>query len=219
MSGTEHNHLANVLRLRVGDEITVVCGDEFDYFYAISSISKSQTNLSLVEKRLNTCNPKQNLTIYLAVIKFDNLAQAVTQLNEIGVTEVVIFKSANCQNVNVNLDKLQSIANQSCKQCHRSIPLKVSGIIPFEHLPKGAIFADIIPFERRRGGTRWASDGVVEASDVDALIIGPEGGFTDSERAMLREKATPISLGPRILRAETAAVVGASLMLSRLGEI
>ena len=206
LSGTEHNHLANVLRLRVGEEVIIVCGDEFDYLYEIVSITKSQTNLSLAKKRLNTYNPKKAVTVHIGVIKHDNLALAVEKLNEIGVTEVVLFKSARCQNTPVKLDKLQSVANQSCKQCGRSVPLKISGVIGFDKLPKGALFAD----EKEKTS---------KFPTANTIIIGPEGGFTDSEREQLRKTGTPISLGARILRTETAAIVGATMLLSKMGEL
>ena len=213
LSGAEHNHLANVLRLRVGDGIIAVCGDEFDYQYKITSISKSQTNLSLAKKWLNQYNPKKALTVYMGVIKHDNLALAVEKLNEIGVKRIVLFKSAHSQNIPIKLEKLQITANQSCKQCGRSIPLKVCEVLAFQDmlksLPKSTVFADEKETSARFGASVAAN----------AIVIGPEGGFTDAERELLRKSAAAISLGPRILRAETAAIVGASLVLSQLGEI
>lgn len=206
----EHNHLANVLRLRTDDEVIVVCGDEFDYYYEITEIKKSQTKLTFAKKQPNIHNPKHKLTVYMGVIKHDNLALAVEKLNEIGATELVLFKSAYSQNLPVKLDKLQTAAQQSCKQCGRSIPLEVSGVLTFDEflkaIPKNTVFAD----EKEKS---------LKINSADAAIIGPEGGFTDAEREILRKIASPVSLGARILRAETAAIVGASLILSELGEI
>jgi len=206
LNGAEHNHLANVLRLRVGEEVIIICGDEFDYRYEIISITKSQSNIRLIKKSPNKYNPEKNLTVYMGIIKHDNLALAVEKLNEIGVTEVVLFKSVNPQNIPVKIEKLQATANQSCRQCGRSIPLKVRGVIGFAELPSGAVFAD----EKEKSQ---------KIQNANAIIIGPEGGFTDSEREQLRKIATPVSLGSRILRSETAAIAGATLMLSKLGEI
>jgi len=216
LSGAEHNHLANVLRLRAGDEVIIVCGDEFDYHYQITSIAKDKTVLRLAGKLQNTCNPKQRFTVYIGIIKHDNLALAIEKLNEVGVAEVVLFKSANCQNIPVKLEKLQTIALQSCKQCGRSIPLKVSGVLNFDELlkdiPGNVIFAD----EALRGAHMR---GEAISNRPAGIIIGPEGGFTDAERETLRKTATAVPLGPRILRAETAAIVVSALILSKLGEI
>lgn len=210
LDGIEHNHLAHVLRLKVGDEIIVVCGDEFDYLYKIKNIAKSGTILVFDEKRENIYNPKSQLVVYLGVIKYDNLGLVVEKLNEIGVTEVVLFKSVNCQNVQIKIDKLQTVANQSCKQCGRSVPLKVRGVLTFDELlkeiPSNTIFAD----EKEES---------TKIQNANAIIIGPEGGFADTERDSLRVCAKPATLGTRILRAETAAIIGAGLILSQKGEI
>ena len=204
LTGSEHNHLANVLRLMAGDEIIAVCGDEFDYLYSILRITKNNTQLKFISKNENPFNPRVKFTVYMGVIKHDNLALAVSALNEIGATQIVLFKTARAQNIPARIDKLQAIAQQSCKQCGRSIPLAVRGVISFEQLlteiPKDTIFAD----------EKEESKQVKSAS---AIIIGPEGGFTEQERELLRKTATPVSLGGRILRAETAAVVGAAKLL------
>ena len=212
LDGVEHKHLSKVLRLREGTEIIAVCGDEFDYHFKIDSITKTQTHLSFIEKQLNTQNPQKGLTVYIGVIKHDNLALAIEKLNEIGATEVVLFQSARCQNIPIKLDKLQIIAQQSCKQCGRSIPLKVRGVLSFKEMlkfiPENTLLADAT---LRAVGR--------QSSESNAIIIGPEGGFIDIERTQLRKCTAPISLGARTLRVETAAIVGAAVLLSKMGEL
>jgi 16S rRNA (uracil1498-N3)-methyltransferase len=176
--------------------------------------------LSLIEKRENQKNPKIETTVYMAVVKHDNLALAVEKLNEIGVSDLVLFYSSNCQlAIPVKLEKLQSIANQSCKQCGRSIPLKVRGTILFGELLFKEIIGKKISALFADESLRGAPTTKQPKHEPHAIIIGPEGGFTESERDNLAKIATPISLGKRILRAETAALVGATLLLSKLGEI
>lgn len=214
----EHNHLANVLRSKVGDEIIIVCGDEYDYYYHIKSIAKSQTALDFIGKKANIYNPKKNLTVYIGIIKHDNLALVVEKLNEIGASRVVLFKSAHCQNIPVKIDKLRTIAQQSCKQCGRSIPLTIGGVLTIDELLKevseNTVFAD-----EKADPTNTESITNLCGESSSAIIIGPEGGFTDAECASLRKAAKPITLGRRILRAETAAIIGASLLLSKMGEL
>ncbi|MCL2413379.1 MAG: 16S rRNA (uracil(1498)-N(3))-methyltransferase [Bacteroidales bacterium] len=197
----EHNHIASVLRMRAREQVIVICGDEFDYLYEISSIMKRETTLKFISKSLNEKNPKQKFTVYLAAIK--NIDIAVTKLNEIGVSEIVVFESEH-SNAKVNIEKLNTIAEQSCKQCERSIPVKVSGVIKFNELPAGAIYADF------NGGK------IIESKDI---VIGPEGGFSVSERETLLRSSKPVSLGSRILRSETAAIVLSTLVLNKMGEI
>ena len=211
---SEHHHLANVMRLRVGDELVIVCGDEFDYFYKIVSITKNSTGLEFVKRVVNQCNPKEKLTVYISLIKFDNLVTAITKLSEIGVSDVVLFNSdySNIATKSVNILKLEKILEQSCKQCERSIPIKLRGVMSFaemlKDLPGNVVFAD----ETKR-------DEKLSFAGVDAVVIGPEGGFSGQERDALGIVAKPISLGRRVLRTETAAIVASTLILSKKGEI
>ena len=230
--GAEHNHLANVVRCKIGERVTVCCGDEYDYICEITKITKNSSALQLIERQTNRANPKAALTVFLAVIKHDNLGLVVQKLNELGAMELVLFNADRC-NVNtksLNLAKLNTIAEQSCKQCERSKPLKVSFTekLDFANFDK-VIFADEhydkIP-PSIKGVTREASRGFfseieIHKSEKVALVIGPEGGFTDEERNTLcaMPNVLPISLGARILRAETAAIATAAICMAKLGEI
>jgi 16S rRNA (uracil1498-N3)-methyltransferase len=230
LSGSEHNHLANVLRGRAGDEVIAVCGDEFDRVYKIENISKKQTVLTFVKKMKNCCNPKNEFVVYLGVIKPDNLALAAQKLNEIGASELKLFSSAFSPVKTVNILRLNEIARQSCKQCGRSIPLAVSYIGGFDDLIKELksknkekiFFADEnlagaglsagqeISARSGLGAGNYPAPTVLPPTVPTALVVGGAGGFDENERAELNGVAMPISLGSRILRAETACIAGAS---------
>jgi len=181
----EHHHLCNVLRMRVGDEIIIVCGDEFDYLYKIEKITKTTSTLRFISKKKNEQNPSVQTDVYLASIKPDALHTAVTGLNEIGVSDLYIFASEFSLKT-ANIEKLNNIAKQSCKQCGRSIPLRVHGVIDFKEIPANS-----------------------------EIVIGPEGGFSENEKKHLSRIGinTRMYLGKRILRAETAALAAATLMM------
>jgi len=184
LAGGEHHHLCNVLRTRVGDDIILVCGDTFDYHYKVTAITKNNSTLSFIKKEKNKRNPDVNITAYMGAIKPDALAQAVTALNEIGVSDLYIFKSDFSQKT-ANIEKLNSIAKQSCKQCERSIPLRVHGIIDFTDIPNDA-----------------------------KIVIGPEGGFSENEKSRIKQMGADIYLGKRILRSETAIVAACVLAMT-----
>ncbi|MDR0462179.1 MAG: 16S rRNA (uracil(1498)-N(3))-methyltransferase [Christensenellaceae bacterium] len=216
LTGPEHHHLSTVTRSNIGD--MVCCGNgEFDYHYEIIGITKNATSLRFDHKEPNTANPQAQLTVFMPLIKLDNLTLTVQKLNEIGVHEIVLFNAARC-NVPakaISIEKLRAIATQSCKQCGRSIPIKVSfGKIP----PTG--FGQII-FANEHEEKMKLHNMVFHYFSPGALIIGPEGGFTDAEREMLckTKGVTSVSLGNRILRAETAAIVASAIILSRHGEL
>lgn len=201
ITGPEYNHLAHVLRVKVGDPVTVIAGDAFDRLYQITAITKKQIVLQFVTKTENRANPARPFTVFMAAIKPEPLAWAVQKLNEIGVTALKLFVTdfSVVALKNLNLARLNEIAKQSCKQCGRSMPLRVSVVTDIwrEDLTD-AVFLD------------EKSTGVNYPEKVRAVIVGPEGGFSAREREKLAQVATPVSLGPRILRAETAAIVGAS---------
>ena len=123
----EHNHLKNVLRLNVNDQVKVVCGDEFNYYCKVCEINKKDSVLKVEKKELNTANPKVNLTCYMALIKNDNLTLVVQKLTELGCSNFVPFESAYTVNKDkgTKTEKLITVTKQSLKQCGRSIPMNI----------------------------------------------------------------------------------------------
>jgi 16S rRNA (uracil1498-N3)-methyltransferase len=217
LTGTEHSHLAVVLRTRVGEKIIVCNGDEFDYVYAAEKISKHDTDLKFIEKSPNQSNPKTNLTVFLALIKPDCLSLAVQKLNEIGVAELVLFSCEFCtqSHKSVNINKLNLIAMQSCKQCGRSIPMRVR-FSPDIFAELGKFDTIYLADESLRGGVS-----AIKAHENSAAVIGPEGGFSAKEHEIWRSMSNMIhyTLGSRILRAETAAIAISTLILHAAGEL
>jgi 16S rRNA (uracil1498-N3)-methyltransferase len=219
LGGAEHNHIANVLRARVGECVIVLSGDKFDRKYEITGITKRQTVLKFISKAVNDKNPSARFTVYLALIKADNLALVTQKLNEIGAAELKLFSSKFCTVTpkQVNIDRLNEIAKQSCKQCGRSIPLSVSYIGGIGELTADVsklvagkvLFADEDFHPQPDGGTDRENNQPQSARVPVGLIVGCEGGFDEDERKILSSAAVPISFGKRILRAETAAIVGA----------
>ena len=195
--GQEHNHLANVARCQLSELVVCINGDLFDYTYRIEKISRSGTNLGFISKTKNSCNPTERSTVFQSVIKPDNMAWVVEKLNELGVIDFIPFTSRN-SNHNVNIEKLQLIANQSCKQCGRSVPIKVHPTLTFDEVVRNLLNYDSVYLADINGGK------IKDVGKNPAIIVGPEGGLTDDEKEQLN--ITRVSLGPRILRAETAAI-------------
>ena len=221
LDGVEHHHLANVVRCRVDEKIILVNGDLFDYKYTIEDINRDETVLRFVSRSKNKANPQTKLVVFQALIKLDNLALIVEKLNELGVSEFVPFVSRNSNQPerSVNVSKLQTIANQSCKQCGRSVPMKIHEIYDFDE-----VLAEIPKFDRAFYADRGEKARGIELQDLqntsyNAIIIGPEGGLTLEESLAVADLATPVTLGKRTLRAETAAISASTITLHYLGEI
>ena len=218
MAGQEHQHLATVMRMQVGEKIIVYNGDDFCYLYEISKISKTSTSLIFIKKEENPRNPKAKLTVFMALIKQD-MGQVVQKLNELGVSDLVLWNAdrSNVALKSVNIEKLQTIANQSCKQCGRSRPLKVS----FGKLEDLKSFDQVLFADEKYYGMARLNDVPLNPESKIVILIGPEGGFADKEREWLNwlENMKQISLGYRVLRTETAVVAMSAIVMSKLEEM
>jgi 16S rRNA (uracil1498-N3)-methyltransferase len=170
----------------------------------------------------NHQNPIKKLVVFVGLIKLDNLALIVEKLNELGAYAIVPFTSAN-SNVpkrGVSTDRLETIAIQSCKQCTRSTPLKIVEPVSFDEMIRDFEKFDIVLYaDRGEHSVHISNVDFFKTAEHVAVIIGPEGGLTLEENLALTELATPITLGKRKLRSETAAIAASALILSKLGEI
>ncbi|MDY5676241.1 MAG: RsmE family RNA methyltransferase [Eubacteriales bacterium] len=221
IEGVEHNHLKNVLRLSEGDEIMVVCGDEFDYLANIIKITKGDTEIEIVSKSPNLANPKSDVTVFQALVKSENMSLIVQKLTELGVKSFVPFLSEFITSKDKfnKSQKLQEISNQSVKQCKRSIPMQVSTVKTFDEILKDLEAYDIIIFANECEKNAKLGDLNLNPQSKVAIIIGSEGGFSSVEIDKLKNiGAKSISLGKRILRAETASIALTSCVMYLLGE-
>lgn len=221
IEGVEHNHIKNVMRMQVGDEIILVCGDDYDYTARIISMSKGETKVEIITKQDNIYNPISDVTVFQALVKSDNMSLIVQKLTELGVKNFVPFESEFITSKDKfgKVNKLQEISNQSIKQCKRSIPMKVENIINFAQLIEKLQDFDIILFANECEKQQSLKDLKIEKNCKVAIIIGSEGGFSSSEIDKLTKiGANSITLGKRILRAETASIALTSIVMCLLGE-
>lgn len=228
IENTEHNHLKNVLRQNIGDEIEVVGFDESVYVCKITEIFKNYSIAEILEKKECFANPKKDLTVFQALVKNDNMNLIVQKLSEVGVTTLIPFESEfitakDSKNKN---GKLQEIANQSIKQCKRSIPLKVENTISFKELLKCLNIFDYVLFANEQEDAYPLKDALkcivskgIENTRI-ALVVGSEGGFSVKEIEELKKLSNlkSFTLGKRILRAETASIMLSGIILYELEE-
>ncbi len=223
LNDSEHNHLSNVLRMKIGENIIVLLDDEYDYVCEIESISKKQTELKILEKVKNNNNPKVNVTVFQAILKGDNMSLVVQKLTELGVRKFVPITSKNITALgNKNMvEKLSIVSNQSIKQCKRSIAMQISKTTDIKAIVNDFNQYDLVfvAYEKEKINTMQSIFGKVKNLKNVALIIGSEGGFTDEEIKMLvNNGAKSITMGKRILRAETASIALTATTMLLLGE-
>lgn len=222
LEGAENKHLAEVLRAKKGDRVLLCTGDGFDYEYEIVGFSRSSTTLEYKSERLNTSEPELFLTVYFSMLKGDKSELVVQKLTELGVKRIVPFISEFSVSRPDKTDRLARAALEACKQCGRAVIPEVSGILSFKEMldsldkHEKTVFA----YEDISKSSKTISDYLSGSEKDVALIIGPEGGFSEKEyRAIAFEKSIePVSLGRRILRAETAAIAATAVILSLEGE-
>jgi len=221
IEGIEHNHIKNVMRLNINDEIILVCGDEFDYFAKIVDISKGHTLVEIFDCKQNTYNSNNNVTVFQALVKSDNMTLIIQKLTELGVTNFVPFESRyiTSKEKSGKTEKLQEVSNQSIKQCKRSIPMIVGNTLTFNNLVKELSNFDLIIFANECEKTYDLKELNLKNYKNIAIIIGSEGGFSQEEiDKLISVNAKSITLGKRILRAETAAIALTSVVMYELGE-
>lgn len=223
LTGDEHNHLKNVMRLCVGDNVKVVCGDDFNYFCTITEINKNNSVLRVDRKELNVANPKVNLTCYMALIKNDNLSLIVQKLTELGCSTLVPFESRYTVNKDKGSksDKLSVISQQSLKQCGRSKPMNILPTQKLTNLAEMLKQHDLIVFANETEKSVTLTEALNNNSSAKniAIIIGCEGGFEQSEiDYLIGLGAVSVGLGSRILRAETASIMLTAIILNYFKE-
>ena len=204
--GQEAQHLSRVRRAKVGDEIVAFNGDGLDYNLKISEITKEKVICDIVSTSKNRAAADNKITVYLSMLKNDALTTTIDHLAELNVTEVKLFKSDFSVAVidEKKLEKLNNISIQASKQCERADIMKVSII------KKDEIEKDIAQYKNKFFAYENSTTPLAKFSGDFAVIIGPEGGFSEAENKQFSTFAKNISLGKTILRAEVASVVAVS---------
>ena len=219
VEGDEHNHLANVMRFKVGDEVILIADDDFDYYGIIEEIKKNHTVVNVTRKEKNLCNPTVEVTAFVAMNKREQTSLMVRMLSELGVSFYVpiITKWTLGQDRTDKMERYQKIADQSVKQCRRSRTMKIMEPQKLEAACKSFKEYDEVLFAYENENQNVIPN--LEQKNRIAFVIGPVAGF-DKDEAELIEKsgAKGVTLGKRILRADTAAIALASVIFEKTGE-
>ncbi|HEY8419492.1 MAG TPA: RsmE family RNA methyltransferase [Clostridia bacterium] len=220
----EHHHLANVVRLKAGDQVTVCFNDGYDNICEIVEIKKNHAVLKILSREKNINEAGIDLTLFQAAPKGDKLDLIVQKCVELGVNKIVPFLSQFTQvkEHSVKTDRLNKIALEAAKQCGRAVVPRVEKTYKFaEILPRLKEFDLVLmPYElETQQDIKTALEGAVGKQKI-AIIIGSEGGFSQEEVDLAKEyNAQTVTLGNRILRAETAAISVAAIVMYQLDQM
>lgn len=222
-SAEESSHISRVLRFEKGDEIIVCCGDGNDYRCVLTEIGKNcEAKIITFDKNLS--EPQTELVLFQSIIKNEKMDYAIQKATEIGVSRIVPFSSERTvvrveNKATKKAEHWQKIAIEACKQCGRAKFPIVDEPCSFNEAIKklNAYEQKIIAYEDEK--TQSIAQTIKKASSC-AYVIGPEGGFSKKEHdELVASGAQSVSLGKRILRAETAAVVCGAVILCLMGEM
>jgi 16S rRNA (uracil1498-N3)-methyltransferase len=227
------HQISNVLRLRTGERISLFDDSGWEYLVRLVRVNSSECSGEIVERRLADNEPRVKITICQALLKgskFDLIVQKGTEMGVAGFVPVLCARSVMGdihQASEKKAERWRRIAIEAAEQSGRSR-------LPMIH--PGTLFARACEQTRGLSLMAWESERKVglqsvlaEKADLNSpsgrplsvnLFVGPEGGFTSDEVTMASDFGiTPVSLGPRILRSETAALAFAAVVLYHFGDL
>ena len=202
-------HAKNVIRLKVGDKIIGICNDGYDYLSSIIEIGKKEIKCKVEEKIKNLAEPNFNITIYQALLKGEKMELVVQKCTELGASKFVPFTSEYCQikASTTRIDRLEKITQESAKQCKRSNSMSINSVLSFKEMLYSLKGYDKIILAYELENEKHFNPEILSNSKNVAIIIGSEGGFSPNEiDELVQSGAVVVSLGTRILRAETASI-------------
>lgn len=213
--GDEFKHLSHVLRKKEGEHVVLLDGEDHAYESMIQAIDATHAECEILEVKYRVNEPKIEVTLGISLLRnparFDFLVEKVTEL---GVRTIVPLL---CERTIPRTEKharIERLALSAMKQCGRSYLPKIQSLSSFASLLEQAdeFALRLIPHEKTEQ-SQFVGSVLQHHPQVNTalIVVGPEGGFSEEEMKLANEKGfVPISLGPRRLRAETAAISAVS---------
>lgn len=221
-SPEQAHQITAVLRMEPGQSVVVLDNDGWEFEVVLADVNRKRVTAVIQNKRPVTTEPVSRVTLYQSLLKRDNFEWVLQKGTELGICQFVpLITERTVARLPKKTDRWQRIIVEAAEQSHRgripllaepmtlvqatqALPTQQIGLIPWEAADKGSIGEILV--------------GMGETAV--SLFIGPEGGFTKDEIKLARQhNITPITLGPRILRAETAAITATTIVLHELGEM
>jgi len=217
LDAKQANYLGNVLRMGVGGELLLFDGASGEWLARIAEAGKKRMVLA-VEQRTREAEAIPDVWLAFAPVKRAQTDWLVEKATELGVDRLLPVMTERTVAERVRLDRLEAISIEAAEQCGRTRlpeidePITLARLLATRDSARATYFAD----ESRDGEPPLAAFKPGPA----LILVGPEGGFTDSERTSIRSasNSVPISLGPRILRAETAALAALAAYMTVAGD-
>jgi 16S rRNA (uracil1498-N3)-methyltransferase len=228
VSGEDAAHIGRVLRHKQGDMLTLCDGNGTDYLVEIDRITTDTVFTHIVKSGTNNTEPPIDITLFQGVPKSDKMEFIIQKSIELGVkrivpvlTERTVVRFDSSKDTDSKVKRWQKISLEAAKQSNRGMIPAVAKPISFAAALKlaGEAELSIIPYEKEERETlkKHISDRRIGSASV---MIGPEGGFSEKEvQEAINAGIVPVTLGPRILRTETAGIAVLAMLMYELGDI
>lgn len=220
IGGSDYNHICNVLRMQVGDTFLVSC-DGTSCLCTLECAEEDTVVARIVEEDYQNTELPVQFYLFQGLPKGDKMELIIQKTVELGVAGIIPVEMSRCvmkldeKKKKSRQERWQSIAESAAKQSKRNVIPEVREVLTYKQAMATASEMDLflVPYENERGmvATREALANIKAGMSV-GILVGPEGGFDPNEITLARENgAVSISLGKRILRAETAAVTAVGM--------
>ncbi len=226
ITGEDARHIALSLRMKNGEGLVLCDGKGREAEAVIREAYPESVTLDITERRDSSAEPKTKVVLYQALPKFDKLEYIVQKSVELGVSKIVPVLTSRCisrpdeKTMKKKLERLRKISDEAAKQSGRGVLPEIGELLTYKNaVAEMAKFeTPILFFEHAKYPIREIMENRKEGSI--AMMVGSEGGFSDDEAKFAEEKGVLIaSLGPRILRCETAPVAALSAIMYAAGEM
>lgn len=229
ITGSDVNHIKNVLRMKVGEELAVSNGtDGREYRCEIVSLEEEQVVCALRFVKEDGLELPSKVYLFQGLPKADKMELIIQKAVELGAYEVIPVATKRCvvkleeKKAASKIARWQAIAEAAAKQSKRRIVPRVTEVLSFKEALQKAASMDVklIPYELAEGMARTKEliNGIGPGQEI-AVFIGPEGGFEEAEiQAAVDSGIEPVTLGKRILRTETAGLTIISWIMYQLEE-
>lgn len=229
ITGPDVNHIKNVLRLNVGKEILLNDRQGHDYKCIIKEINADKVITQIISEEVNQTEPLIETVLFQSIIKGEKMDFVIQKCVEVGITKIIPIITERCvikleseNKINKKIERWQKISESAAKQSKRGIIPKVIGPFSFNQALEWAktnLTYYCIPYEDEKNYHLKSYLHALEKIQSIGIFIGPEGGFTKEEvQCAISKGTTPITLGKRILRSETAGLVTLANIMYELGD-
>ncbi|HYD17015.1 MAG TPA: 16S rRNA (uracil(1498)-N(3))-methyltransferase [Patescibacteria group bacterium] len=215
LSDGQHHYLRNVMRAEAGTQLRLFNGRNGEWLAEVSEMSKKNALVTVLEK-LREQHAAEDIWVLASPVKKEAFDFMIEKSAELGAARFFPILCDRTIVNRINLERLQATANDAAEQCERLDTMEVSDLGDLENLFESWSPSRKLIFCMERGDAPMLGAALAKlAPDTPlALLVGPEGGFTDAEMAFITRQpfAIPVSLGTRILKAETAVVAALAAM-------